>query len=174
VVIRPDSGDPRTVPIEVIALLAKQFGTTTNAQGYRVLPPQVRVIQGDGIDLDSIQAILANLEAGGWSADNLAFGMGGALLQQSNRDTLRFALKCSEAVVNGVPREVYKQPSTDAGKGSKRGRLALVRTPEGSYTTVPEADAAGEDLLQTVFENGVVTHRQTLAEVRARAGVTLT
>lgn len=31
----------------------------------------------------------------GWSSENWAFGMGGGLLQKINRDTCRFAFKCS-------------------------------------------------------------------------------
>ena len=36
-----------------------------------------------------------------WSADNLAFGSGGALLQKLHRDTQKCAYKCSYAIING-------------------------------------------------------------------------
>jgi nicotinamide phosphoribosyltransferase len=84
----------------------------------------VRIIQGDGIDHASIRSILFSLTIAGYSADNIAFGQGGALLQQVNRDTLKFAMKCSAARVNGEWRDVYKDPVTDTGKKSKRGMLA--------------------------------------------------
>ena len=98
-VVRPDSGDPPEVVAEVLRRLGDAFGTETNAKGFRLLPPQVRVIQGDGIDLEMVRAIFARTAREGWSADNLAFGMGGALLQRLDRDTQRFAFKCSEVTV---------------------------------------------------------------------------
>jgi nicotinamide phosphoribosyltransferase len=126
VVIRPDSGDPTKVPIEVIELLMKHRGFNINSKGYKVLPDYVRVIQGDGINLQSIGVILDNLEKHQLSASNIAFGMGGGLLQQVNRDTFGWAMKCSAVTVNGNDVGVCKNPSTDASKRSKKGRLTLV------------------------------------------------
>src|SRR6266496_6121462 len=126
-VIRPDSGDPVPVLTKVFEILGEKFGYETNSKGYRVLPPCVRVIQGDGVNMFTIQNMLYQLSKfSGWSADNLAFGMGGALLQQLNRDTQKFAFKCSAAQINGKWQPVYKDPVTDPGKNSKHGRLALV------------------------------------------------
>jgi len=105
--------------------LEKAFGSVTNAKGYRVLK-HVRVIQGDGITAGSIRAMLATLKAHGYSADNLAFGQGGALLQTVNRDDQRFAMKCSAVKVNGAWLDVFKDPAGDAGKRSKAGRLTLL------------------------------------------------
>ncbi len=155
-VVRPDSGDPPSTVKKVVRTLMNEFGYETNDKGYDVLPPQVRVIQGDGIDFDMIPRILETLKEDGLSADNIAMGSGGGLLQKLNRDTQRFAFKCSAVEVNGEPREVYKDPVTDAGKKSKRGRLKLVWE-SGSHgdwlTTVPESDPR-QDQLKTVFENG--------------------
>ena len=36
-----------------------------------------------------------------WSADDVAFGSGGALLQKLHRDTQKCAYKCSYAIING-------------------------------------------------------------------------
>ena len=52
-------------------------------------------------------------------ASNIAFGMGGALLQQVNRDTQRFAYKASEVTVDGKRIPICKDPVTDPGKASK-------------------------------------------------------
>ena len=96
-------------------ILGEKFGYETNSKGYRVLPPCVRVIQGDGVNMFTIQNMLYQLSKfHGWSADNLAFGMGGALLQQLNRDTQKFAFKCSAAELNGKWQAVFKDPVTDA------------------------------------------------------------
>lgn len=122
IVIRPDSGDPVTTPVQVIEYLMDIFGYTNNAKGYRVLPDHVRVIQGDGITLESLGQIidLCTSDTHRISLDNLAFGMGGGLLQHCDRDTYGFAMKCSAAKVDGEWRDVYKDP-LGGGKTSKRG-----------------------------------------------------
>ena len=71
--------------------------------------------------------MISQLTRRGWSMDNWSFGMGGALLQQVNRDTLRFALKCSAIDINGQWHDVYKQPVTDPGKDSRAGRFVLLQ-----------------------------------------------
>ncbi len=168
-VVRPDSGVPKDVVLKVTEILGERFGYTVNAKGYKVLHPNVRVIQGDGVEYDSIGDILENLKQHGWSADNIAFGMGGGLLQKLNRDTQKFAFKCSSAVVNGEARDVFKDPVTDKGKRSKRGRLKLVQE-NGSYVTRSLNDA-GEDILQTVFENGSIKKQYSFDEVKENATV---
>ena len=152
-VIRPDSGDPRVVLPRLLEILAGRFGFTANSKGYRVINPKVRLIQGDGINIDSVEPILDRLMGYGWSADNVSFGSGGGLLQQMNRDTQRFAFKASSGVVDGVRRNVSKRPVTDPSKQSKQGRLKLVDD-NGVLRTVGAGDAR-TDLLQTVFEDGV-------------------
>ncbi len=169
-VVRPDSGHPATVVLEVLNRMGELFGYTTNKKGYKVLPDYVRVIQGDGINHLSIAEILDVIIAAGWSADNLAFGMGGAMLQGVNRDTLNFAMKASDAKVEGVWRDVYKDPVTQSMKKSKRGRLALVEK-DGVLTTIRqlELDKPSDNLLQVVFENGHLFNTTSFEEVRERA-----
>ena len=123
VVIRPDSGDPVTVVSKVIDILGAKFGYRENQKGYKVLNPAVRVIQGDGVNYFSISEILVKLLANGWSAENVAFGMGGALLQKVNRDTFKYAMKASAMKrLNDVYwNDVFKEPVTDTVKASKRG-----------------------------------------------------
>jgi nicotinamide phosphoribosyltransferase len=166
-VVRPDSGDPATVVVKCLKILDKYFGHTVNEKGYRVLN-NVRVIQGDGIDHASIRSILFCMEMAGYSVDNIAFGQGGALLQQINRDLLKFAMKCSAIRVNGEWRDVYKDPITDKGKRSKRGLLALVER-NGVYTTVSQSEAGSNDVLKVRFRNGELFNQTTFAEVCERA-----
>lgn len=168
VVIRPDSGDPRTMVLNTVRNLEASFGCTVNSKGFKVLN-HVRVIQGDGVNMQSIEDILVALVNAKYSITNIAFGMGGALLQKVDRDTLRFAYKTSAAKIDGQWVDVRKQPITDPGKWSKAGRLSLVRTPEGGFATVTHGTQ--NDILQTVFENGMMDHIPTFAEVRARAAV---
>ncbi len=171
VVVRPDSGDPVPTVLECLKLLGEAFGAPRNAKGYRLLPPYIRLIQGDGITRQSLPVIVDALLEAGWSTDNIVFGSGGGLLQECTRDTLRVAMKCSHAVVNGAGRDVYKQPVTDPGKHSRGGRLALVQdATTGAFHTVRADRIADADhnLLTPVFRNGVLLRDQTWDQVLAQ------
>ncbi|HEX7816138.1 nicotinate phosphoribosyltransferase [Dyella sp.] len=179
-VVRPDSGDPVEVVHKCLTLLDEAFGSTVNGRGYKLLN-HVRLIQGDGVNPVSIRAILERITEAGYAADNIAFGMGGALLQHMNRDTQKFALKCSAARIDGRWIDVFKAPVTDAGKVSQRGRLTLLRHREnGNYKTVavpPEVEtiedlalpADWEHAMQVVWENGKLVRDWHFDEVRARS-----
>jgi nicotinamide phosphoribosyltransferase len=166
-VVRPDSGHPATIVRQTVALLAEKFGAQRNAKGFDVLNPAVRVIQGDGVDIDSIGEILAELKSAGFAADNVAFGMGGALLQRLDRDTLRFAMKASAIKIGGEWRDVYKAPATDPDKASKPGRLALRKGPQGFETLRLEHCRAAENRVIPVFRDGKLLKQWTFAEIRA-------
>jgi len=177
VVIRPDSGDPVEVLPKVVGILNTGFGHTKNSKGYKVLN-NVRVIWGDGINIQSIQAIMRIMvDLNGWSADNFAFGMGGALLQIVDRDTQRFAMKCSSVQVDGEWRDVVKDPITDSGKRSKGGRVKLFTNSGGEYASGVSAPTGWSDkgiggwtdALVTVYEDGVLTKSYTFDEVRANS-----
>jgi len=175
-VIRPDSGDPGLTLLSIFDILFQKFGFTINDKGYRVLPPQVRVIQGDGINYESILHIYQVLKMNGISAENLVLGMGGALLQKVDRDTQKFAIKCSYAEINDKPTDVRKNPVELNAQGeieqsfkqSKAGRLKLVKN-NGIYETIRE-DAGSKlpDELVTVFENGEMVKEYSWEEVQAR------
>ena len=176
VVIRPDSGDPVAVNRQLIEILGQKFGYTTNAKGFKVLN-NVRLIQGDGVNELSIRSILGAFMAMGWSADNIAFGMGGALLQIVNRDTQRFAMKCSSIQINGVWQDVVKDPVTDSGKRSKGGRVTLWTNSGGEFASGVKPPAGWTDrgfggwteAMQTVFRDGQIIREYDFAEVRANA-----
>ena len=169
-VVRPDSGDPTVVPIDVIEMLGESFGYSTNKKGYKVLHPSVRVIQGDGVTPETIKLIIGRLLALGWSAENLAFGMGAGLLQKVNRDTLRFALKANAwqgPDGNWLP--VHKAPKTDLSKSSKAGIQAVVAE-GGTYHAIPIEELDGRDnLLQPVWRDGKLLVDHSFAEIRERA-----
>jgi nicotinamide phosphoribosyltransferase len=172
VVVRPDSGDPVTVVLKCTEILGDKFGYTTNAKGYKVLN-HVRVIQGDGIDNPMIYDILSTLKRNGWSAENVAFGMGGALLQHPNRDTYSFAMKCCAIRKDGVWQDVYKDPATDSRKKSKAGRISLYEDVDGGLhsekiDTVEAVDQLTEVLIP-VFENGKILKLYTFDEVRTNS-----
>ncbi|XP_020913725.1 nicotinamide phosphoribosyltransferase [Exaiptasia diaphana] len=173
-VIRPDSGDPPKVVVEVLQILGRAFGTKKNSKGFHVLPSYLRVIQGDGISYETLTEILENMKQHKWSCDNLTFGSGGALLQKLNRDTQKFAYKCSYAVVDDKGVDVYKQPVTDPNKKSKKGLLSLEKNSDGSFVTIEGGKGdPDKDLLTTVFENGRLVKEFTFEEVRKNAEIPL-
>jgi len=175
-VIRPDSGDPVFTLLRVFDILMEKFGFSINEKGYKVLPPQVRVLQGDGINFEMIQTIYSALKVNGISAENLLLGMGGALLQKLDRDTQKFAFKCSYAEINGRGIDVQKHPIeldhhgslVRSFKQSKAGRLKLICTEEG-YKTVRENEFPGYvNEMMTVFENGKILREYDFEEIRNR------
>jgi nicotinamide phosphoribosyltransferase len=175
-VIRPDSGDPVETLSKIFILLGEllQDEITLNSKKHWVLPSYLRVIQGDGINLDMMKKILHRVvNVLGWSATNIAFGSGGGLLQQVNRDTQKFAFKCCAIKRDGKVVEVFKDPITDQGKRSKSGRLDLVKR-DGVYETVKIPDSLSrhpDSVLETVFHNGNILFHNTLAECRARMSI---
>jgi len=188
VVVRPDSGDPVEVVCKSLDILAEKFGTTENSKGYKVLPPYIRLIQGDGVNPESIDAILTAMEKKGYSADNVCFGMGGELLQKLDRDTQKYAMKTaalrlaemeaefqdfmadyksSAFEVPGVWRDVFKDPVTDPGKRSKSGVLALTFDENKGYITCRRDELNGrENLLKTIYRNGKLMGEVNFKEVR--------
>ena len=169
-VVRPDSGDPVETPLRAVKVLWEAFGGSINAKGYRVLDPHVRVIQGDGMTPQTIALLVDRMIAEGFAIDNIAFGMGGGLLQQVNRDTLRFAMKANAMRdSDGVWHDVAKAPATDPAKASKAGRQAVVR--DGGRLVARRRDTvrADEDLMEPVWRNGAALVRHSFADIRARA-----
>lgn len=183
VVIRPDSpryeGDtPHSQVAWLLDSLWDIFGGTINSKGYRVLHESVGVIYGDGLtigDIDKIYRFITNHENFGgqkaFDCSAVVVGQGGGLLQKLNRDTQRFAFKCSAQKRNGVWYDVLKNP-LDKTKKSKAGRLALVKTkdPLEPFITIKEQSLFENDnMLKTVFENGVLLQELSFDKIRSNA-----
>ncbi|HFD11924.1 MAG TPA: nicotinate phosphoribosyltransferase [Crenotrichaceae bacterium] len=169
VVIRPDSGNPVDIVCATIQRLMDQFGSRENSKGFRVLPDYIRVIQGDGISPEMISHILEAMKSKRLSAENIAFGMGGELLQKVNRDTMQFAMKASAIQIHGHWQEVYKDPVTDNDKRSKRGRLALMLDKQGSLQTIRESELGYSiNKLETVYRNGKLLRDEQFECIRQR------
>lgn len=181
VVIRPDSGDPDIVCRQLVQILDKKFGHTVNSKGFKVLN-NVRLIQGDGVNEHTIRCILGSFQVYGYSADNIAFGMGGALLQQLDRDTQQFAMKCSSIKLTRWPdfepqwHDVQKDPITDPGKKSKAGRVTLWNS-GGEWISSVEQPTGWHDkaigdfveALEEVYRDGKLIKEITFDQVRANA-----
>ena len=165
VVLRPDSGHPVDTPVRVVEMLIERLGASNNSKGYLVLPDHVRVIQGDGIGKNEIVQILQKLEDRGISASNIAFGVGGGLLQKVNRDTFKFAMKASAILIEDTWRDVFKLPKGQPDKASKRGRLLTLKHHlTGQFVTVNYDD--GDQFREGGYENTMFTayssHRGTV------------
>lgn len=185
IVFRPDSGDPVDVNVKLITTLWDIFGDSGSItkNGYKLLPSQVRLIQGDGIDLEMLDNILNTVTSLGFSAENWVFGSGGGLLQKFDRDTNKFAIKASYGEKDGdvvgahgrnIERfTIQKNPVTSSSKKSKAGKLKLVRdSVNGEFRTITSADPFFEnakDELELVFENGEIKRTQSFEEIRTLA-----
>lgn len=156
-VLRPDSGDPTEVVLQALRASEKVFGATVNDKGYKVITG-AGVIQGDGINLTNIYAILTAVLDEGYSAQSVAFGMGGGLLQKVNRDTMSFATKLSFIkYADGHERNIMKAPKTDASKVSLPGELAVVYSAEGVPMVYPKgAVDPAKNALRVIYDKGPV------------------
>lgn len=168
-VVRPDSGDPLLVPIQIIEELMNLVGFTINKKGFKVLPSWIRVLQGDGVNKESIKEILLILRAKGISAENIVFGMGGKLLNGTNRDTLKFAQKACAIEVNGTWKDVFKDPITDKGKTSKKGRLTVVKR-SGEIITIRIEEVRDTDdvLMREIYRNGKLLIDDNFVDIKKR------
>ena len=174
VVIRLDSGDPLTVMLKCLEILANQFGYSVDKMGRKHLPKNIQIMQGDGITRHSLKEIIAGLIVNNWALSNVAFGSGGGLLQDCNRDTQRFALKSSWAEINGTIVPISKKPLTDPTKISKSGMLKLIclDKQKHEYKTIlnnqKEYNNGTDDILRPVFENGHVLIKEKWIDITAR------
>ena len=166
IVIRPDSGNMHENVVFTLKAFKDAFGTEQNAMGFHVLHPAVRIIQGDGINMESYAALLDTLHKHCFSVTNLVCGSGGGLLQNCNRDTLRFAIKANLAIIDGTERGLAKETT---GKTSKRGRLAVEVKDDKVKTFSNSESGGGVNLLdELVYRDGKRMRFTTIEEIRSR------
>jgi nicotinamide phosphoribosyltransferase len=178
-VIRPDSGDPVQTLKRVFNILWDKFGGRINSKGFRVLDDHVRVIQGDGVNYDSIKDILDMMVEEKFSVENIVFGMGGALLQKVDRDTQKFAFKCCSITIDDKEISVQKSPFEvdkygnliESFKLSKKGNLKLILNKKGKMETVQDSKDDSDDLMVKVFENGIILKEYSFQEIRERSEI---
>ena len=83
-VVRPDSGHPETVDLRILEILGdeRSFGHTVNSKGFKVLPDQIRILQGDGIDYLSIAKILKFLKVSACAREDWRAAVAASLLDR--------------------------------------------------------------------------------------------
>lgn len=176
-VVRPDSGVPNVMVIEVLEMLGNVFGTTINSKGYKVLNPKVSIIYGDGMSIDTIDEMFGVIVENGWCASNVVTGVGGKLAQDVNRDTQKFAIKCSSMKYDGEYKDVFKQPITASFKKSKAGRLVLLKDTDGKYITTTlekwgeQYPHIEEQELKIRYKDGEFLNLTSFDEVRKNTGL---
>ncbi|KAG1671884.1 hypothetical protein FOA52_003451 [Chlamydomonas sp. UWO 241] len=177
-VLRPDSGDPVEAVLMALHAADKVFGSVVNKLGYKVING-AGVLQGDGIDIIVMAKIADAVAAAEFSAECVAYGMGGGLLQRLNRDTMSFATKLNHIVyASGEAHDCMKQPQTDTGKFSLPGMVAVKRV-DGVPTAFPKGGAGtdevgpNDNLLRVVYDKGPVAGLMwdNFETVRARVTV---
>lgn len=185
IVIRPDSGDPvdilcgdaKALPGSpafkgVVELLWEVFGGTKNDAGYRVLDQHIGTIYGDSITIKRAEQIAARLAAKGFASINFVLGIGSYTYQYVTRDTFGHAMKATWVMIDGVGRDIFKDPVTDNGlKKSACGRLAVVRDANNKLICIEKATPAQEalSLLRPSWRDGKFIVHESFDVIRARA-----
>jgi nicotinamide phosphoribosyltransferase len=186
------SGDPYEAKYDaVVSKIRAKLGMESNSANpfRRFKGQQMRVLQGDGVALDTVGDMLASLLANGFCSNTVNFGSGGGLLQKLNRDSLAVAFKCCAMYVGGKTYPVGKDPIA-GGKKSYGGNPPVIRDAGGVLRNRGEYDANGNmirglpmtyeefmkgvpgDELVKIFENGDLLVEQTFKDVQTRARIT--
>jgi nicotinamide phosphoribosyltransferase len=154
----------------VVELLWDVFGGTINEQGYKVLDSHIGAIYGDSITIARAEEICKRLEAKGFASTNIVLGVGSFTYQFNTRDTFGFAMKATYVEVDGVGREIFKDPITDDGvKKSAKGLMKVVKE-NGEYRLIDQIswEEEGEGELRCIYLNGQFENQTTLTEIRER------
>ena len=169
IVVRPDSGNPNEIVPLVLEKLGNNFGYSVNSKGYKMLPNNLRVIQGDGISYLSIENILEHMTERGWATGNIVFGSGGGLLQYPTRDWNSFAYKVSSIKKNNNWEDVQKNPVTSLNKKSKAGLLILEELDGKLRTRKVNSLVNPENELEIIYKDGKFKNSGKFEEIRERA-----
>jgi nicotinamide phosphoribosyltransferase len=183
VVIRPDSGDPvdiivgdKTAPVGspaykgAIECMWETFGGTITEKGYKLLDGHIGLIYGDSITQERQKAILEGLKQKGFASYNVVLGIGSYTYEYVTRDTFGFAMKATYGEVNGVGRDIFKDPKTDDGtKKSAKGLMQVYKDAATGKLKLKdqctwEEEAGGE--LKTVFKDGKLLVDWSLNDIR--------
>ena len=180
-ILRPDSGNPVKVLCGddhsdndheycgTIEILWGIFGGHLNIHGYQELDNHIGVVYGDGMNFKNIQLIYMKLASKGFAVSNVCLSGGAYMLSAITRDDLGFAIKGSNAIVNGVSTPIYKQPKTDMSKASPKGYLKVTKDGEEFVlhsNVSKEEEKKGE--LKTIFFDGHYVDHPSFGTIKQR------
>lgn len=121
-VIRPDSGNPKYIILQTLEDLEKHFDVIHDSTGLKMFN-KIGLIYGDSMTLESVKDIMDTMISKGYSPLNIVFGIGSFTYQYNTRDNYSFAMKATSVVINGVEKDIVKDPKTDPNKKSLTGRF---------------------------------------------------
>lgn len=184
VVIRPDSGDPVKIICGdpearwgtaeyygLIECLWMTFGGTLTDKGFKQLDPHIGAIYGDSITPERAMRIMKRLHDKGFASTNIVLGVGSFTYEYVTRDTHGFAMKATWGLVNGVPRNIQKNPKTDSGSKKSHSGLLVIHRDDNGLTVQQNVARSFLDVfsgeLRCVFKDGMTFNNQNLSQVRA-------
>lgn len=167
---RPDSGDAVEKPLEVVKWLLEglEEHSSTNDKGFDMLPPNIGVIQGDGLREGDFQRIFDRAIEENLAASNFVFGYGGGMTNGSGRDDFSFSMKATareDSELGWV--EMQKSPKSDQGKKSLRGRVTVAKDGD-KYVVVKVGETDLPVVSKTIYVKGA-NSMYTFDTVRERA-----
>ena len=182
VVIRPDSGDPVDIicgknnggkhPSNkgVVELLWDIFGGIITPTGHKLLDPHIGVIYGDSITLKRADEICKRLMDKGF-ASQAVFGIGSFTYQYNTRDTFGMAVKSTYIEVDGVGKNIFKDPITDDGTKKSATGLLCVHSTINNSSDKPFIDKCdwkmeSEGNLKSVFKDGSLLKNISLQYIK--------
>lgn len=162
-----------------VELLWEIFGGTINSKGYKVLDPHIGAIYGDSITPERAIAIYTRLAEKGFAVNNCTLGVGSYTYQFNTRDSLGFALKATNSIIDGTEKQIYKDPITDKIKGNnfKKSQYGMCYVyADGDdilykdHLTFEDLDKPeyADNLLRPVFKDGKLLIDEDLKTVRDR------
>lgn len=178
--MRGDSGDCVEVVTKTVFKLWEHFGGTINSKGYKVLDPHIKAIYGDSITVQRCEEIYKILMENGFACSNVALGVGSfsfqcieedGILKPFTRDTFSSCIKATYCEIDNVPTPIFKNPKDGGFKKSQKGCCVVHKDMSGNITfedgkTWAEAIDDDENMLETVFRNGMLVKERNLSEVR--------
>lgn len=183
VVIRPDSGDPVLVVCGdpsapegsperkgAYECLYEVFPGPTNLGEFRTLDSHIGLIYGDSITRARQKEIQYRLMEKGFTP-NVVLGIGSYTYQYVTRDTFGFAVKATWGQVNGVAREIFKDPKTDKGSEKKSAKGFIQVCDDNGVIKIKDQCTSREEqmgLLRTVFSDGARYNSTSFADIRKR------
>lgn len=152
----------------LVECLWDTFGGTVTDKGFKLLDEHIGAIYGDAITLERQAEIIRRLKDKGF-VPAVVLGVGSYSFQYVTRDTHGSAVKATNVVKAGVDMPIFKDPKTDTKKKSAKGFLRVERE-DGKLVMFDEQTREQEKqgLLKTVFLNGKLVRKTTLAEIRQR------